>query len=273
MNDNECTSATPEMHGRHIRNTVVNLLRVMRGAGNPARILGDIEFMAKEAPQDNQGRVATTDAMAIAIQSWNEDTTTRIRGAFERGGESVEYAMACLEHGACRASLRLMAAIMSGNWIEESKAKSDLWSEVHRFIGARRAASEKEEVDDLKRLAVERKREAARDRRVADANHRALEAANDNDCYVYFVTDGEAIKIGKAINPKSRLGGLQTSHHKPLRILALMPGDEAVERRLHWKFEAYRIRGEWFRDCRPIRDFIRRLSPNDPETLPEANAA
>src|SRR5690554_1648277 len=41
----------------------------------------------------------------------------------------------------------------------------------------------------------------------------------DKDRYVYFVSDGEAIKIGKAKDPKNRVSGIQTSTARPLTIL------------------------------------------------------
>lgn len=70
--------------------------------------------------------------------------------------------------------------------------------------------------------------------------------------YVYFITDGEAIKIGYSTEPKSRLATLQVGSPRQLRILASVPGTEEIEQALHRKFVHLRVpdRREWFRDQR-----------------------
>ena len=74
--------------------------------------------------------------------------------------------------------------------------------------------------------------------------------------FVYFVSDGEAIKIGKANDPKRRLGGIQTGTARPLSLLGVVPGGRRMERRIHREFQAHRLRGEWFADCAEIRSYI-----------------
>lgn len=67
--------------------------------------------------------------------------------------------------------------------------------------------------------------------------------------FVYFVADKLAgmVKIGYSNDPTRRLIALQTSHHTRLEILAMLPGDERLESRLHRQFKMYRTEGEWFR--------------------------
>lgn len=69
--------------------------------------------------------------------------------------------------------------------------------------------------------------------------------------FVYFISDGVFIKIGKGANPRKRLLELQTGNARKLNLLYLIPckNDTAafrVERMLHENFEKYRLSGEWF---------------------------
>ncbi len=66
---------------------------------------------------------------------------------------------------------------------------------------------------------------------------------------VYFVRSGEAgpIKIGWAVSVRKRLALLQTGNPETLRVLAVAPGDAELEALLHLRFDALRVRGEWFR--------------------------
>jgi hypothetical protein len=60
----------------------------------------------------------------------------------------------------------------------------------------------------------------------------------------YFISDGTCVKIGKSVDPAKRLAQLQTSHSRPLSLVAVLDGDhEAVCHRL---FAAFRKTGEWF---------------------------
>ena len=65
--------------------------------------------------------------------------------------------------------------------------------------------------------------------------------------WVYFVavSSGE-VKIGTAVNLRSRIGGLQVGHPHPLHVVALTDGSGDVETQLHDRFAEHRIRGEWF---------------------------
>lgn len=67
---------------------------------------------------------------------------------------------------------------------------------------------------------------------------------------VYFISYGEGapIKIGYTSTPVDRrLAGLQTSAPHKLIVLGEMEGTRADEQALHARFDADRMRGEWFR--------------------------
>lgn len=78
-------------------------------------------------------------------------------------------------------------------------------------------------------------------------------------CYIYFVSDGDRIKIGRTVNVVSRLRGMQTSTANPLTVLATFLTADSVESALHGRFKAARIRGEWYRPVPELLDFIERV--------------
>lgn len=67
-------------------------------------------------------------------------------------------------------------------------------------------------------------------------------------CGIYFVQEDfeNLIKIGFAINVRSRLAGLQTGSAQELRLIGVMPGSYADELDLHQRLEWARFRGEWY---------------------------
>lgn len=75
-------------------------------------------------------------------------------------------------------------------------------------------------------------------------NQRILEDLN----YTYLMvnTHNGLIKIGKAKNPVHREGTLQ-SKEPIVKLIAFWIGGKALEKELHEKFKAKRVRGEWFR--------------------------
>ena len=70
----------------------------------------------------------------------------------------------------------------------------------------------------------------------------------------YFISDGMLIKIGKSLDPASRLAHFQTSHARPLTIRLILITDR--ERELHQRFAGDHVRGEWFRLSYDIEKFI-----------------
>jgi hypothetical protein len=67
---------------------------------------------------------------------------------------------------------------------------------------------------------------------------------------VYFIRaiGGGAIKIGFSAEPKNRLGAAQTYSPHKLVLVGSLEGTQALETRLHQRFAAFHLRGEWFRE-------------------------
>lgn len=85
---------------------------------------------------------------------------------------------------------------------------------------------------------------------------------------VYFITDGELIKIGYSGAPEVRLSDLQTHSGRELEILKTIPGTYEDERRLHTQFSHLRVRGEWFQSDPELLDFIAgRPKPDVPKVV------
>lgn len=81
----------------------------------------------------------------------------------------------------------------------------------------------------------------------------------ENHGYIYFITDGEAVKIGFSEKPLRRLGGLQSGHPKPLRLIGAVPASVMEEVAIHKRFDHIRIRGEWFRETPELIDYANKL--------------
>lgn len=73
---------------------------------------------------------------------------------------------------------------------------------------------------------------------------------------VYFVTDGELVKVGYTTHLDSRLRALQTGNARPLTVLATSPGTFQDEARLHRLLKASWVHGEWFAKTEPVNDCI-----------------
>lgn len=73
---------------------------------------------------------------------------------------------------------------------------------------------------------------------------------------VYFIRNGNYIKIGVSVDPWKRLSSLQTGNPEPLEMLAIMPGSQDVESALHRSFGKHMKRGEWFETNTPLLAFI-----------------
>lgn len=78
---------------------------------------------------------------------------------------------------------------------------------------------------------------------------------------IYFVQAGEdgAIKIGFAQNLESRLAAMRTDSPVALRLLASIPGTLMLEKKLHKRFAAAWLHGEWFSPSDDLLAHVRRL--------------
>lgn len=76
--------------------------------------------------------------------------------------------------------------------------------------------------------------------------------------WIYFIQDGDRIKIGHSINPKERINSLSLTVGRPLKILGIMPEVLPVsEYAVHQKFKDYCIQTEWFEAHPEIFSFIK----------------
>lgn len=85
--------------------------------------------------------------------------------------------------------------------------------------------------------------------------------------WVYFAERDGLIKIGYSANVDQRMRQLGA------RLLALMPGGNGMERRMHRLFAEYRSHDEWFHPGLSLVGFITALHGDDPYFrlgLPEA---
>lgn len=74
-------------------------------------------------------------------------------------------------------------------------------------------------------------------------------------CFTYIIYSKATnlVKIGKSINPEKRKMSLQTASGQELEILLIT---KISENELHERFYKLRMKGEWFKYDKPIKDFI-----------------
>ena len=78
---------------------------------------------------------------------------------------------------------------------------------------------------------------------------------------VYFLSDGNLIKIGYTEDIAKRLAQLQTGNSRRLELLSIIPsGTKKTEQAIHRNWQADRIRGEWFTDSPALRAKIKDLT-------------
>lgn len=82
---------------------------------------------------------------------------------------------------------------------------------------------------------------------------------------IYFISDGEYIKIGytNKENSDGRLKSLQTGNARELFSLCEIPGDRNIEKELHKKFKDIYVRGEWYKKDKKLVDYIRKYLKKD----------
>jgi len=65
---------------------------------------------------------------------------------------------------------------------------------------------------------------------------------------IYFITDGENVKIGRTNDLESRISTLQVGNSRPLRILYIINDvEDSFESHVHGICVSYHISGEWFK--------------------------
>ena len=89
--------------------------------------------------------------------------------------------------------------------------------------------------------------------------------AKRGDFQLYFMDNGQAIKIGISKRPDKRRRAIQGSSHLKIKLLRTIPVAyyrhlaENVEKKAHKFFKKYKIQGEWF--SREIIDEIHDYMP------------
>lgn len=73
---------------------------------------------------------------------------------------------------------------------------------------------------------------------------------------VYFMKCRDRIKIGTSLDPDDRLRTLQTGSAYPIVLLGTIPGSFKTENAVHRALSPWRLDGEWFSNCPPVRRFI-----------------
>lgn len=77
--------------------------------------------------------------------------------------------------------------------------------------------------------------------------------------FVYYVLDpaSAAIKIGLSQNPQRNFHNLQRGNATELEMIGWHKGDTSIETAIHRQFKDDKIRGEWFKDSKELRAFIK----------------
>ena len=74
--------------------------------------------------------------------------------------------------------------------------------------------------------------------------------------FIYFISDGDFIKIGFATDWRARRKELQIANPRLLTPLLILEGGHRMERHLHWLFRDHRINGEWFHPAPALLEYI-----------------
>lgn len=90
-------------------------------------------------------------------------------------------------------------------------------------------------------------------------------ASQTQNSWVYFVQsrcpDGY-VKIGLTQHLDERIRAISNGHPPGVDLVALVPGDRTVERRLLRRFSSRQIKGEWF-SREVLGDFVELCAPRD----------
>lgn len=75
---------------------------------------------------------------------------------------------------------------------------------------------------------------------------------------IYFIQAGDFIKIGRSMSNGlcARINAMVTGCPFEMEVLEYIKGDSILERQLHKKFSFCHYRGEWFKSCPELLNFI-----------------
>jgi Meiotically up-regulated gene 113 len=87
--------------------------------------------------------------------------------------------------------------------------------------------------------------------------------------FVYFAKRGKRIKIGCSKSPLERI-----DHIRPKsKLILAIRGTHQDEKELHKRFAEYRVKGEWFEDNEPLRQYMKSCTPANIEGTGKATIA
>jgi DNA-binding XRE family transcriptional regulator len=73
---------------------------------------------------------------------------------------------------------------------------------------------------------------------------------------IYFIKQGDYVKIGFTNRFKNRLNQLQVSSPIKLEVLAIIEGEKTNEKNMQEKFKHISTNGEWFMYCDELKSYI-----------------
>lgn len=78
---------------------------------------------------------------------------------------------------------------------------------------------------------------------------------------IYFAEakDLNLIKIGYSKDPEKRLILLNSNSPVKIKLLKSVKGEKIYEWKIHQKFNNLRVKGEWFKNCKELTDFINKI--------------
>ena len=90
--------------------------------------------------------------------------------------------------------------------------------------------------------------------------------AKSNTGIIYFIASNDRIKIGFTRNLKARMSSYLL-HISSFEQIGISAGTVQFEKAIHQHLAAYRLTGEWFRDCPEVRAEIARIIADGPEAI------
>ena len=74
-----------------------------------------------------------------------------------------------------------------------------------------------------------------------------MKKTHDIGDHLYFIQNGDFVKIGRTSNIKNRLSQLQVSNPTPLKVLNFIENKGHLEKDYHQKYNDFLVNGEWFK--------------------------
>lgn len=90
--------------------------------------------------------------------------------------------------------------------------------------------------------------------------------------WVYFVQDGEFVKIGYTKDPKGRASRRRTDNPRDTTHILTLWASKGFERFVHDEFASYRHRNEWFRYEGDLKEFVESMIEDGRKMLSDGDA-